>query len=104
MKVKLLRLNMDGKSIGLLFLLASISLAGTSSEENGSLETSKQHKGNILFFHSLGTKSHLILMSALAEGLASHGYNVTAVWYARMPQENTANYTQLTFDDGRQVL
>ena len=67
-------------------------------EENASTPV-KKHKGNILFFHHLGTKSHVILLSALAEGLASHGYNVTAVWFTKMSQKDTSNYTQRIITD-----
>ena len=40
-------------------------------------------KGHILFFHNQGTRSQLIVMSALAQALLDHGYEVTTVFYAK---------------------
>ena len=40
-------------------------------------------KGHILFFHNQGARSHLIVLSALAQGLLDHGYTVTTVFFAK---------------------
>ena len=56
-------------------------------------------KGNILFFHHIGTKSHLIALSSLAEGLARHGYNVTSVFWTKMSTTNMTNYKQYVITD-----
>ena len=40
-------------------------------------------KGHILFFHNQGTRSHLIVLSALAKTLMENGYKVTTVFYGK---------------------
>ena len=55
-------------------------------------------KGNILIFHHFGTGSHVIALSALAEGLSEHGYNVTTVLWKKAGN-NTTNYHQLVVTD-----
>ena len=40
-------------------------------------------KGHILFFHNQGTRSHLIVLSALAKSLLENGYKVTTVFYGK---------------------
>ena len=56
-------------------------------------------KGHILFFHNAGTRSHLVVMTALARGLAEDGHNVTTVIYASMARKNPANYKELLITD-----
>ena len=56
-------------------------------------------KGNILIFHHFGTGSHVIALSALAEGLSEHGYNVTTVLWKKAGN-NATNYHQLVVTDG----
>ena len=56
-------------------------------------------KGHILFFHNAGTRSHLIVMNALAEGLAEDGHKVTTVFYAKMSKKNLPNLNQLVIED-----
>ena len=56
-------------------------------------------KGHILFFHNAGTRSHLIVMNALAEGLAEDGHKVTTVFYGKMSKKNLPNLNQLVIDD-----
>ena len=55
-------------------------------------------KGHILFFHNMGTRSHLIALSALAEGLVQHGHKVTAVWYAKSKIVHE-NYKEILIED-----
>ena len=55
-------------------------------------------KGHILFFHNMGTRSHLIAMSALAEGLVQHGHKVTAVWYAKSKIHHE-NFREIFIED-----
>ena len=56
-------------------------------------------KGHILFFHNAGTRSHLIVMNALAEGLAEDGHKVTTVFYGKMSKKHLPNLNQLVIDD-----
>ena len=43
----------------------------------------KRKKGHILFFHQLGTKSHIFLQKSLVEGLLERGHQVTTVFYVK---------------------
>ena len=56
------------------------------------------NKGHILFFHNAGTRSHLIAMSALMEGLLDHGHKVTAVVYAKSKIVDR-NYKEILIED-----
>ena len=55
-------------------------------------------KGNILFFHNAGTRSHLIAMTALAEGLLENGHNVTSLYYAKSNIIHE-NYKEILIED-----
>ena len=55
-------------------------------------------KGHILFFHNMGTRSHLIAMSALAEGLVQNGHKVTSVFYAKSKIDHE-NYKEILIED-----
>lgn len=55
-------------------------------------------KGHILFFHNAGTRSHLIAMTALAEGLVDHGHKVTSLFYAKSNIMHE-NYTEILIED-----
>ena len=55
-------------------------------------------KGHILFFHNAGTRSHLIALNALAEGLVEHGHRVTSVQYMKS-NINHENYTEVLIQD-----
>ena len=55
-------------------------------------------KGHILFFHTMGSRSHLIAMSALAEGLVQHGHKVTTVFYAKSNIVHE-NYKEILIED-----
>ena len=55
-------------------------------------------KGHILFFHNAGTRSHLIAMSALLEGLVEQGHLVTSVFYAKSNIKNK-NYKEILIED-----
>ena len=55
-------------------------------------------KGHVLFFHSMGTLSQIIAMSALAEGLLEHGHKVTTVFFARSNIVHE-NYTEILIQD-----
>ena len=41
----------------------------------------EMHTGNLLFFHHMGSRSHLHFIRPLAERLAEVGHNVTLVQY-----------------------
>ena len=55
-------------------------------------------KGHILFFHNAGTRSHLIALNALGEGLVEHGHQVTSVQYMKS-NINHENYTEVLIQD-----
>ena len=55
-------------------------------------------KGHILFFHNAGTRSHLIAMNALAEGLVEYGHRVTTVFYAKSNIVHE-NYKEILIED-----
>ena len=55
-------------------------------------------KGHILFFHNAGTRSHLIALNALAEGLVEHGHRVTSVQYMKSNIKHE-NYTEVLIQD-----
>ena len=61
-------------------------------------EVNPVQKGHILFFHNAGTRSHLIAMNALAEGLVEHGHQVTSVIYAESKIVND-NYKEILIED-----
>lgn len=69
-----------------------------------SLKTEKQifekplQKGKILIFHNAGTRSHLIVMNALSEGLVKQGHQVTSVIYAKSNIANN-NYKEILIED-----
>ena len=60
--------------------------------------TGSPTKGHILFFHNAGSKSHLIVMSALAQGLLDHGYMVTTVFFAKSNIEHES-YNEIMIED-----
>ena len=53
---------------------------------------------NILFFHFMGTTSHLYFMRPLAERLAEIGHNVTFVQYAPSKFQHE-NFKQILIND-----
>ena len=55
-------------------------------------------KGHLLMFHNQGTRSHLIVMSALAKALLENGYKVTTVFYAKMDIVHE-NYNEIVIKD-----
>ncbi len=55
-------------------------------------------KGHILFFHNQGTRSHIFVMSALAQALLDHGYIVTTVFYAKSNIIHE-NYNEILIED-----
>ena len=55
-------------------------------------------KGHLLMFHNQGTRSHLIVMSALAKALLENGYKVTTVFYAKMDIVHE-NYNEILIKD-----
>ena len=65
--------------------------------EKNNLEKPPQ-KGHILFFHNAGTRSHLIAMTALVEGLVEQGHLVTSVFYAKSNIKNK-NYKEILVED-----
>jgi hypothetical protein len=68
------------------------------------LQTEKQmleipsQKSHVLIFHNAGTRSHLIAMNAVAEGLVEHGHQVTSVIYAKSNIVND-NYKEILIED-----
>ena len=61
-------------------------------------DTDSPTKGHILFFHNAGTRSHLIVMSALAQGLLDHGYVVTTLFFAKSNIVHE-NYNEILIED-----
>ena len=55
-------------------------------------------KGHILFFHNQGTRSHIFVMSALAQALLDHGYTITTVFYAKSNIIHE-NYNEILIED-----
>ena len=55
-------------------------------------------KGNILMFHNGGTRSHLIVMSALAKALLENGYKVTTIFFAKTNIVHE-NYDEILIED-----
>ena len=47
------------------------------------IEKTSLKKGHVLFFHQLGTKSHIFLQKTLVEGLLKRGHHVTTVFYVK---------------------
>ena len=66
--------------------------------EQSSKKTKLENKGNILFFHNAGTRSHVNVMAALAEGLVKHGHKVTTVFYAKTNIVHEG-YTEILIED-----
>ena len=58
----------------------------------------KRKKGHILFFHQLGTKSHIFLQKSLVEGLLERGHQVTTVFYVETSIVHE-NYTEVLIKD-----
>ena len=58
----------------------------------------KRKKGHILFFHQLGTKSHIFLQKSLVEGLLERGHQVTTVFYVKTSIVHE-NYTEILIKD-----
>ena len=55
-------------------------------------------KGHILFFHQLGTKSHIFVQKSLVEGLLMRGHQVTTVLYVKTDIVHK-NYTEILIKD-----
>ena len=58
----------------------------------------KRKKGHILFFHQLGTKSHIFLQKSLVEGLLERGHQVTTVFYVKTSIVHES-YTEILIKD-----
>lgn len=72
----------------------------TKAHDSSLTKTNSQYskKGHILFFHNAGTRSHLIALNALAEGLVDHGHRVTSVQYMKSNIQHE-NYTEVLIQD-----
>ena len=55
-------------------------------------------KGHILFFHAVGTRSHIHVAKALIEGLLNTGHSVTS-WFYHSTNIIHENYTELLIED-----
>ena len=95
--------------ISLILCLSALCDAESHSEKDGITtkmnetqsnveDTDSPTKGHILFFHNAGSRSHLIAMSALAQGLLDHGYMVTTVFFAKSNIEHE-NYNEILIED-----
>ena len=62
------------------------------------MSLNKRKKGHILFFHQLGTKSHIFLQKTLVEGLLERGHQVTTVFYVKTSIVHE-NYTEILIKD-----
>ena len=72
--------------------------AKTTKNDEKPSKTVPSTKGHILFFHNQGTRSHLIVMSALAKELVENGYTVTTVFYAKSNIVHE-NYNEILIED-----
>ena len=97
------------KFISLILCLSALCDAESHSEKDGTTtktnetqsnieDTDSPIKGHILFFHNAGSRSHLIALSALAQGLLDHGYMVTTVFFAKSNIEHE-NYNEILIED-----
>ena len=86
---------MKPQSIAILLLLFPQLIASKNVPNGSELGSSK---GNILFFHHMGTGSHVLVLSALARVLAQGGYNVTTAFWKKMG-DDSENYHQLILSD-----
>ena len=57
-----------------------------------------QPTGHVMLFHYVGTKSHLNIFNALAEGLLLKGHHVTAAFYAPSKIRHE-NYSEILLPD-----
>ena len=87
--------KMKPQSIAILLLLFPQLIASKNVPNGSELGSSK---GNILFFHHMGTGSHVLVLSALARVLAQGGYNVTTAFWKKMG-DDSENYHQLILSD-----
>ena len=78
--------------------------APTSNHVPGQMSTKTDNhdgsskKGHILIFHNAGTRSHLIALNALTEGLLNNGHRVTLLAYAKSNLVHQ-NYKELIIKD-----
>ena len=93
----------------LVFFIAILHFSFAIQEENGEGKNigsvdidnhvSQEHtKGHILIFHNAGTRSHLMALNALAEGLVEYGNRVTSIVYAESKIQND-NYREILIED-----
>ena len=68
----------------------------TKEVDENALQT--KIKGHILFFHNQGTRSHLIVLSAVAKSLLENGYKVTTVFYGKSNILHE-NYNEILIED-----
>ena len=87
------------KRYGIIFWLSVVVMCVSPTCNASKPSTERGKKGKILFFHPAGTKSHILLMGSLAEGLARDGHDVTTAFFAKTPITNLTNYHQLTLTD-----
>ena len=77
---------------------SSITKQNIASEVLDTIEKTRLKKGHVLFFHQLGTKSHIFLQKTLVEGLLKRGHQVTTVFYVKTGI-NHGNYTEVLIKD-----
>ena len=77
---------------------SSITKQNIASEVLDTIEKTSLKKGHVLFFHQLGTKSHIFLQKTLVEGLLKQGHQVTTVFYVKT-SINHENYTEVLIND-----
>ena len=80
----------------------TVKVTNTKSTDHTDLPKDKTNAkskyGNILFFHHMGTPSHLNFIRPLAKGLAQKGHKVTTALYS--PSDfNHANITEILTND-----
>ena len=77
---------------------SSITKQNIASEVSDTIEKTSLKKGHVLFFHQLGTKSHIFLQKTLVEGLLKRGHQVTTVFYVKTNIIHE-NYTEVLIKD-----
>ena len=90
----------------IIFSMCSIYVIGENTFDNKPNEVTKEsnyevvtdNPSNILFFHFMGSTSHLYFMRPLAERLAEIGHNITFVQYAPSKFQHE-NFRQIIIDD-----
>ena len=64
----------------------------------GRIKDTSLGNGHILIFHNQGTRSHLIAINSLVDGLLERGHRVTSVVYGKSSITHK-NYSEILIED-----